>query len=56
MNTWVRAGFVLINNGHGSALLVCRPAMETRVCDGMVADQQWKHGCVLRGRWSAMDT
>ena len=43
METWVCAGWVLIITGGMGAC-----------CVG--ADQQWRHGCVLRGCWSAVET
>ena len=41
----MRAGWVLTSNGH-VGVVAC----------SSVAEQQWRHGCVVVGCWSATDT
>ena len=45
METWMRAGWVLTSNGHVGVV----------ACSSL-AEQQWRHGCVVVGCWSATDT
>ena len=40
----MRAGWVLTSNGH-VGVVAC----------SLVAEQQWRHGCVVVGCWSATD-